>query len=190
MWDTFALLAIMYYAISCPIRLAAYIRSETLKSSYDALFFLDYAIDSLFIVDMLLRMRVYAYVSYASGRNEVIRDVKQIRRHYFGSKWFTVDLLTSIPLDLISLGTGYYAVYRIPKLARLLQLSALISRLQKNLDGCMQVTMNETQVSSLIMFMYSVLIVVWSSSGWNALRNGESAYHSVYWAFTTLTTVG
>lgn len=189
-WDIFALLAIMYYSISCPVRLAAYVGSDTLRSSYDLLFILDFFLDVLFITDILLRMRVYAYVSYANGRNEVIMDRKQMQRHYVRSDWFIIDLIASIPLDLISLGTGYYAVYRLPKLVRILQISALISRLQKNLDECMQVTMNETQVSSLIMFLYSLLIVVWSSSGWNALREGESAYHSVYWAFTTLTTVG
>jgi hypothetical protein len=189
-WDVFALLAIMYYSVSCPVRLAAYIGSNSLQSSYDMLFILDYAIDVLFITDMFFRTSVYAYVSYASGRNEVIMDRRLIQRHYVQSGWFIVDLLCSIPLDLVSLATGYYAVYRIPKLARILQLSRLISRLQKNLDECMQVTMNEMQVSSLIMFLYSVLIVVWSSAGWNALREGESVYHSVYWAFTTLTTVG
>jgi len=189
-WDVFALLAIMYYSVSCPVRLAAYIGSNSLQSSFDMLFILDYAIDVLFLTDMFLRTSVYAYVSYASGRNEVIVDRRLIQRQYLQSGWFPVDFLCSIPLDLVSLATGYYAVYRIPKLARILQLSRLISRLQKNLDECVHVTMNETQMSSLIMFMYSVLIVVWSSAGWNALREGESVYHSVYWAFTTLTTVG
>ena len=189
-WDIVAILAIMYYSISCPVRLASYIGSNSPRSSYDLLFGLDYAIDFLFLADMVLRLRVYAYVSYANGRNEVIMDRKQIQTHYIRSEWFAVDLFATIPWDVVSLGTGYYTLYRLPKVFRIWQISALISRLQKNLDECMQRTMNETQLSSLIMFLYSLLIIVWSSAGWNALRYGESGYHSVYWALTTLTTTG
>ena len=165
-WDIVALLAIMYYSISCPVRLASYIGSNSLRSSYDLLFVLDYAIDFLFLADMVLRLRVYAYVSYANGRNEVIMDRKQIQSHYIRSEWFAVDLFASIPWDVVSIGTGYYTLYRLPKVVRIWQISALISRLQKNLDECLQRTMNETQLSSLIMFLYSLLIIVWSSAGW------------------------
>ena len=189
-WDVVALLAIMYYSCSCPIRLASYIGSNSLRSSYDLLFVLDYAIDFLFLLDLFLRLRVYAYVSYSNGRNEVIMDRKQIQAQYVRSDWFAIDLLASIPWDIVSLGTGYYTLCRLPKLARIWQISPLLSRLQKNLDECMQRTMTETQLSSIIMFLYSLLIIVWCSSGWNALRYGESGYHSVYWALTTLTTTG
>ena len=169
-WDVLALLAIMYYSCSCPIRLASYIGSNSLRSSYDLLFVLDYAIDFLFLLDLFLRLRVYAYVSYANGRNEVIMDRKQIQAQYIRSEWFAIDLLACIPWDIISLGTGYYTLCRFPKLARIWQISPLLSRLQKNLDDCMQRTMTETQLSSIIMFLYSLLIIVWCSSGWNALR--------------------
>lgn len=189
-WDVVAVLTIMYYSCSFPIRLALYIGSNSLRASHDLLFLLDYAIDFLFLLDLFLRLHVYAYVSYANGRNEVIVDRKQIKAQYIRSEWFAIDLLASIPWDIVSLGTGYYTLYRLPKLARIWQISPLISRLQKNLDECMQRTMTETQLSSIIMFLYSLLIIVWCSSGWNALRYGESGYHSVYWALTTLTTTG
>ena len=103
LWDIFALLAIMYYCISCPIRLAAYIGSGTLQSSYDRVFIFDYTVDLLFIVDMILRLRVYAYVSYADGRSDVVVDRGQIQRHYMRSDWFAIDLLAVIPFDFVSL---------------------------------------------------------------------------------------
>ena len=189
-WDCFALSAIMYYCISCPVKLASYIRTDKLGSSYSPIFLLDYILDSSFMVDIYLRMRVYACVSYDNGRNEIVIDKDRIAAHYKNSNWFLIDIFSVIPFDLVSPATGYFALYRLSKMARVLQISPLISRLRSKLEECMQMTMNETQASSLIMFIYSVLIVVWSSAGWNALREGESAYHSVYWALTTLTTVG
>ena len=40
------------------------------------------------------------------------------------------------------------------------------------------------------MLLQSLLLIVWSSAGWNALRPEGSAIVSVYWAIATLSTVG
>ena len=189
-WDIFCLSAITYYSMSCPIRLASFINSGGIKQGFSMSFLLDYVLDFFFFVDVFLRMNVYAYVSYESGRNEVVLDREMMAKNYLGSHWFRVDIISIIPYDLISLATGYYSLYRIPKVVRTLQIPSIVSRLQRNLDECMQITMNETRVSTLKMFLASILIIVWSSAGWNAVRVEETAYESVYWAFTTLTTVG
>ena len=121
----------------------------------------------------------------------VVSDSRKIREKYLSSKKFKLDLLAVFPFDLISAGTGsYYAIYRLPKLLRVIQIPWVISNMQRHLDVCLKVKMNETQRSILLMFLYSLLFVVWSSAGWNALRPDESGILSVYWAITTLSTVG
>eukprot|EP00957_Ditylum_brightwellii_P094333 7182709-Ditylum_brightwellii.AAC.1 len=113
-----------------------------------------------------------------------------MRQSYKKSHWYAIDCLAAIPYDFLSAIIGYHTLFRFPKMIRAIQIPGMISRLQKNLLDCMDVAMNEAQVSSLAMFLCSFLIIVWSSAGWNAIRQNENAYESVYWAFTTLTTVG
>lgn len=190
-WDVISMAAILYYAIDSPTRIASYHRASVLDSAYDSHFFIDYCIDLMFIVDMILRSTIYSYGSYENGRTVVISDSLAIRRQYLSSEKFKIDLLAVLPLDLISAGTGsYHVLFRLPKLIRVMQIPSVVSDLQKHLDACMDVKMNETQRSVLLMLVYSLLLVVWSSAGWNALRPDESAILSVYWAITTLSTVG
>jgi len=190
-WDFIAIAAILYYAINSPVRIATYIRSNSLSTSYDYYFIIDYCIDVLFIVDMILRSTIYSYTTHEDGKTVIISDSTAIRHKYLSSKQFKVDLFAVVPFDVISAGTGsLYSMYRLTKLIRVVQIPQVISNLQKHLDGCLGIKMNETQRSVLLMILYSLLLIVWSSAGWNALRSGENAIVSVYWALTTLSTVG
>ena len=81
-------------------------------------------------------------------------------------------------------------MFRLSKLIRVLQIPQAISNLQKHLDACLDVKMNKTQRSVLLMLLYSLLLIVWSSAGWNTLRPEGSTIVSVYWAIATLSTVG
>jgi hypothetical protein len=189
-WDIFSLLFIIYYSVSSPIRFAFFFRNKTLEKTHDGSFFIDYIIDIIFVFDLLLRLQVYAYIDFNNGRNEVVVDRVMIRKNYMNSNWFKIDRIAIIPFDILSLIFGHHTLLRIPKLARVFQISSTVNRLQRNFDDCMDISMTESQSSGLIMLIYSVLIVVWSSAGWNAIRREERIYESVYWALTTLTTVG
>lgn len=189
-WDLFCIFAIMYYCISSPIRFALFYKSNTLEIAYNPSFYLDYVIDALFLVDLVLRLMVYAYIDIENGRNEVISDRLMIKKNYLQSTWFKVDRVAILPLDFLALPFGHHTLFRCSKLIRIFQLSKVVKRLQQHFDDCMSIPMTESQSSGLMMLLYSILIVVWSSAGWNALRNDERIYKSVYWALTTLTTVG
>lgn len=180
----------MYYSISCALRIAIYFRSGKLSSSFNLLFGIDYFFDAIFILDVFLRMKVYAYGCLENGRNKVILDQDLMKKHYLSSEFFKIDLIAIMPYDILSLVFGYPTLFRTPKIIRVYQMPSIISRMQKNMYDCVQITMNEAQVSAIIMLLFSILIVIWSSAGWNAIRDDEKGYESVYWAFTTLTTVG
>ena len=189
-WDVFAVLAIMFEAISVPMQIAVYIRASKLRSAYSWMFLIHYFIDIAFLSDLYLRMNTYTYTSFDGGRSETVVDRKMIRDHYLRSQWFRIDCLAIIPFDLLSLVIGHYTLLRVPKMTRVIQLPSTVSRLRKNLDTCFGTSVNERTNSGIIMFLSTILIIVWSSAGWNALRYNESGYKAVYWALTTLTTVG
>ena len=189
-FDIITIVAILYYTINAPVRIASYIRANAM-STYDIYFIIGYCIDLLFIVDMILRATIYSFTTHENGKSVVVSDSTAIRQKYLSSKKFKIDLFAVIPFDIISAGTGnYYALYRLPKMIRVIQIPQVISNLQRHLDASLNVKMNETQRSVLLMLLYSLLLIVWSSAGWNALRSNEGAVVSVYWAITTLSTVG
>jgi len=189
-WDVFAIITIMFEAISVPMQIAIYVRASALGSAYSWTFLIHYFIDIAFLVDLYLRMNAYAYTSFDGGRSETVVDRIMIRSQYLKSSWFRIDRLAVVPFDLLSLVIGHYTLLRVPKMIRVVQLPSILSRLRTNLDACFGKSVNETTNSGIIMLLSSILIVVWSSAGWNALRSNESGYKAVYWALTTLTTVG
>ena len=189
-WDILSLISIIYCSISIPIRFALFFRKDELQSAHGYSFFVDYTIDFLFILDFILRLEFYAYIHFDNGRNEIVTDRAMIRKKYIESSWFRIDRIAIIPFDMLSPLFGHPTLLRIPKLVRVYQIPSIIKRLQRNFDECMNVSMTESQSSGLIMLIFSILIVVWSSAGWNSIRNEERMYESVYWALTTLTTVG
>lgn len=192
LWDIMSLLATMYYATSFPLRFATKVHSGTLKLGFDWTFLVDYFFDLMFLLDIYLRINVFSYKAFVhdSGRNQVITDRILMRKHYIESRWFMFDCISNVPVDVISVFVGHLTLFRIPKLLRVSKIPAMVTKLQNDFDECLHITMNESQVSCMVMFLCSLLIIVWSSAGWNAIRTDESAVDSVYWALTTLTTVG
>ena len=212
--DLFYVLASMYYSISFPIRLCISYRSENLFSYFNASFLLDYFLDFIFIFDILLQMRYYAFVTYIDGREVIVSEPSQISHIYLRSHRCKIDIICSLPLDLFAFILGYPLLMRLPKLIRLQQIPGAVSDLMKHLVDCMQLSVNESYLSSIIMFLGTILLIIWSSSGWNAIRGNETFLQSTYWyvvkyklmmiffsihifspfifvrTFTTLTTVG
>ena len=190
-WDIFSIAAILYYSIDAPLRIASSYRASTLASSYDHSFVMGYCIDVMFVIDMILRSTVYAYSSYEHGRTIIVTNKSQISQKYVRSRKFKIDLFAVIPFDLISAGIGsHHLLFRLSKLIRVSQIPQVVTDLQNHLDTCAHIKTTEIQRSVLLMILYSLLLIVWSSAGWNALRQGESGVISVYWAITTLSTVG
>jgi CRP-like cAMP-binding protein len=190
-WDIVSIVAILYYTVDFPIRIAHYSRANSLETSYDASFIIGYFFDLLLIGDMILRSTVYAFTTHMDGKPVIVSDRAEIRRRYIHSGKFKLDLFASIPFDIISHIAGrFHLLFRLPKLIRVIQIPGGLSRLQEDLDVCMNVKTTETQKSILLMLIFSFLLIVWGSSGWNALRQDESGILSVYWTITTLSTVG
>jgi hypothetical protein len=78
---------------------------------------------------------------------------------------------------------------------RILQVNVNVNRLQKHFDEAMNITLTEAQNTIISMTIYTIVLIIWASVGWNIVRNSsdvvdEEFLQAVYWAFTTFTTVG
>jgi len=189
-WDLFALFSIMFYCIACSVELAKLYRRNKFREGHDYIHIMAYFMDACFLIDIFLRMNYYAYISYETGRNEIIDNRDMMRQTYMKGNNFKLDLVASLPIDLLALRFRRHPALRLTKMIRALQIPHFLSALQQHLEDSCKIILNETHVSILLMFLFSMLIMIWISSGWYAIRTEETAYDSVYWALTTLTTVG
>jgi hypothetical protein len=188
--DLFQLFGLMYYAIWTPVRVASLLRNSSLQIGMSTTFIFDYILDFLFLIDSALDFTIVAYVSYESGNDELKTNSSDIRKSYLRSPKFKIDVLALLPFEILSLIVGHFAVFRLSKLVRVLQIPTVMSNVKRHLEQSFNRRVNQSRVSISLMFWFSVLLIVWISSGWYSIRESDSAPDSVYWAFTTLTTVG
>ena len=97
-WDLFMLALILYSSVTVPFRMGMDHPAE------EGWWVLEASISLFFIADLLFNFNT----AYASG-DTLILDRDMIRQHYIGG-WFTVDLLSSIPLELIDFAMTYFRV--------------------------------------------------------------------------------
>ncbi len=172
-WDVLVLLATVFLAIFMPI--------EAVFGSLDAIWLIaaSAAISVVLAIDIRRRLRSLGG-SYLRG-------------------WFTVDLLAAIPFDLFALapgiaGTSAATGLRLLALMRVLRVSRLFL-LQRRWR--VQSSLNPAVLRLAFFVFWIALVAHWMASGWIALDGFESGppdlppYQSaLYWAITTLTTVG
>ena len=202
-WDILLLVIKGLYCIMIPVRICwnltaggfdpEVMGTDGLKDSFDLSLILEYIFDIVYWLDMAGQMHAFAYVDYNMG-SEVVVDRQLIASRYKESKRFRFDILTSIPFDILGGAVGYWSMWRLPKMTRIVHLINNVSQLQKHLEEAMQVTLTETHVSVINMTVFTLVLILWSSVGWNIARNlednRENFIKSIYWSFTTFTTVG
>ncbi|NNF88777.1 MAG: cyclic nucleotide-binding domain-containing protein [Acidimicrobiia bacterium] len=172
-WDALVLGATVFLAIAMPL--------EAVFESLDALWLMvaSAAISVVLVIDIRRRL-------HAEGR-----------RYLRG--WFPVDLLAAIPFDLFAeipgiAGTSAGTGLRLLALTRVLRVTRLFA-LQRRWR--IQTSLNPAVLRLSFFAFWIALVAHWMASGWIALDGPTSApsdlgpyQGSLYWAITTLTTVG
>ncbi|MBT8207863.1 MAG: cyclic nucleotide-binding domain-containing protein [Acidimicrobiia bacterium] len=172
-WHFLVLVSTIVLAILMPI--------EAVFGSLDAawLIVLSAAITVLLLADTLRRAR--------TGGQRYLRS------------WFVIDLLAAIPFDLVAelpgvAGTSSAEAFRMLALLRVLRVARLFV-LQRRWR--VQTSFNPAVLRLVFFAFWIALVAHWMASGWIALDGFESGpadlspYQSaLYWAITTLTTVG
>ncbi|XRB14297.1 voltage-gated ion channel [Pseudoscourfieldia marina] len=126
-WDALMALCVCYNCLIVPVRIGF---SE--KSKWSPLAITDLVIDLLFLLDIFL--------NFHTGFDDagyVLMDRKLVRRKYL-TTWFTFDLISSFPFDMLVIITASSAAssnlllyLRLPRLLRLLRLPRLFRYMSK-----------------------------------------------------------
>eukprot|EP00163_Fabomonas_tropica_P030364 TRINITY_DN681_c0_g1_i1.p1 TRINITY_DN681_c0_g1~~TRINITY_DN681_c0_g1_i1.p1 ORF type:complete len:1518 (+),score=303.17 TRINITY_DN681_c0_g1_i1:420-4973(+) len=196
LWDLCLLFGILYNAFIVPVRIAYGLRQEPV------IFAMDYIWDVLFWIGIPVQFRVAL-----SQRGIIQRDLTAIRRSYLRG-WFAWDILSILPLDLFLMATGDYQVVAIARLLRLIRV-AKVPRKFSNWEK--QAKINAILIRVCRLSFWIVLMAHWSGTVWFLIGDAEGKRtntswtlddglenatvgmkwsRSLYWAVTTLTTVG
>lgn len=175
--QVFIFIAINWTAIEAPLTYAL-----NLKTSLWQLY-LDGVVSTLFLVDMIIHIR-------DDLKSKALK--KKNKPKYLKSIWFPIDLLCTIPFDLISAyfgGIGSIQLFRLIRLFRILRIIKIIS-----LVGDLAILPRNLKIAGIV-FWVSTLFH-WIACGWMVIypdMTGDdvTAYSkAIYWTSTTLTTIG
>ena len=208
-WDLVVMLLIVYSAVTVPVRVCFASDAE------GWLWYFEVAMSFAFLFDLSLNFRM-AY--HRDGeRGELVTGRREIAIRYL-SGWFWIDAPSSLPVEVIELllpddvDTSNLAllralrVFRLVRLLKLLKLDALLGRLEELLDVNLRIVKLVFLVVKMF-FVAHLLACGWfyvathspGGESWLTTYDDGSAVDgplsrqylfSLYWAFTTLTTVG
>lgn len=116
-WDILMALLLLFTAVVTPFETAF------LETSVNALFILNRLVDFLFFVDMAVNF-LAPYQGKGKEEGQWIYDGGKIARNYLKS-WFTIDLLSLLPFDLVSTFVASPEIQRL-KVVRIVRLFRLL----------------------------------------------------------------
>jgi len=185
-WMGILSLAIIWTCLEAPLSFALNIKIEEHHMWIDAVFC------AIFLIDVFLRLTNKLHLPEQLSKADRLSFKEFKHEPYHKTKWFPIDLITSLPIDIIAamFGLGLPAMVlnaiRLARLVRVVKLRSLwyiIDFLPKAFK---------------IFFIAAGVTVTlhWIACGWMMLTPRGAAdnisYYivSLYWAVTTLTTVG
>lgn len=183
-WLGVLFVAILWTAFETPI---SFVLDFKIEESH---LWLDGFFCSIFLIDVFLRLT--NRLKLPENTKDSLTEENKDPKPYYKTLWFPVDLFTSIPFDIIAalLGLGVTAqvlnVLRLCRIVRVVKLRSLLSILEL-LPKPVKVVM----VASTVM-----LAIHWIACSWMLINPRPEldyiSYYNVslYWAVTTLTTVG
>lgn len=188
LWNGFMMLLSIFAGIEIPVRLVLDVPTE------GWIYVMDWVMTFFFSVDVLVNLLIFR------DKDDVEKEKEHqpINKHYLKT-WFTVDFLAAIPFGQLITGFSFdttqgFKALRIVKLTRLLKLVKLIPLIRRwgNLKS-----INPSMLRMLLFFFLVLFVAHWMACGWIALSTFDvnqdpvgTYIRSLYWVFTTMTTVG
>ncbi|MES0488717.1 MAG: ion transporter [Leptospirales bacterium] len=187
-WDIYIILITLFTAIEVPLRLAFSYTTGT------SIFQIEVLISISFAFDIIMNF----HMAYKSGTGYITSKSKIASRYLRG--WFTMDLLATIPFFLFTgvlaaEGAHSLRILRLFQLNRIIKLLG-IARFTKNWER--HHSLNPSMYRLIFFIIFISLAAHWIACGW-MLLGGVSDFSgtlfetytwALYWAITTLTTVG
>lgn len=186
LFQFFVNLCIVYSAIEVPLLIAFDPEPNPKWVLFDGLITLVFGLDII--------VRFYTAVEI---NGVLITDRREVARQYMRF-WFWVDLAATVPLELISSGllAGSHRAVRMFRLMRLARLLKLVKIHQVSRDWHTNRVLNQSAVRLVFFIFWILLVAHWIACGWVMLQgvqdseNDVTYVNALYWAITTLTTVG
>ena len=150
----------------------------------------DWCSDGFFLLSIFMTCRVFALTEInEQGKTLHITERDQMVVEYYRSGWMMLDVFTFFPYDLLRPGLGSPNLLRIPKLLIALKIPKMVGDLKKHAKR-RGVDLSLDNILIVNLSVATVLFTHWTSIVWAMLSENKEYISAVYWALTTLTTVG
>ena len=212
MWDLYILMFIIYSAITVPYRICFEAAADGI------MWYFEQAVTVLFFVDVVFNFKTAIPNTAEQAREQWVYDKLEIAKVYM-SGWFWIDFPSCIPVELIDIMMEgeqsqmgllrFLRLFRLIRLLRLLKVGEYIASLEEKFD----VNLTFLRIATMLLklcFLSHILACFWfytaaltgineETRTWvSEYDDGSAMYaephvqylYSMYWALTTLTTVG
>lgn len=176
--------AVVWTCIEGPIAFVLNERLEEHHLWWDGLFCLIFILDVYFRLTEKLKLPEYEKIHFASDNDSI--------KPYHKTWWFPIDLMTSLPFDIIAYSMGLTLPARLLGVLRLFRIIRVVK-----LRSIVLILNFLPKWLKIICIATAVLLAIhWIACGWMLISprtevDNFSFYSvSLYWAVTTLTTVG
>eukprot|EP00929_Paragymnodinium_shiwhaense_P118954 TRINITY_DN9084_c0_g1_i2.p1 TRINITY_DN9084_c0_g1~~TRINITY_DN9084_c0_g1_i2.p1 ORF type:complete len:873 (-),score=228.69 TRINITY_DN9084_c0_g1_i2:96-2714(-) len=218
MWDTLMAFLLFYLCIFLPLMIGfgtENVNEQAKSAGSDIAWWrimnvLDEAVNWLFIVDMLINFRTTFFTK--DGR-EVFDSIK-VAKHYMKT-WFFIDLLSSLPIELIT--AGFEVEQNDPKAVKVLKLGRVVRTLkvfrlgrllkhplllqiweELSVSAPVRTTLDLLMIFFITCFFCHWLACFMVALGGDILEGYDNVSESLpryymaafYWSMTTMTSVG
>lgn len=186
-WNVMISLLTLFVAVETPLRIVVGYPGD------GWLYALDWVVVTTFLADIGVQFRT----TVVEG-NQVVDEPGEVARRYLRG-WFTIDLIAALPVDLV-LGAVLPLPFLNTRMLRLLRLFRVVrlirfwSEMQTWQWGRY---LNPSLVRLTLFGFWIGLALHWVACGWLAMQPAPDASNpfdayviALYWAVTTLTTVG
>jgi hypothetical protein len=198
-WDCCCLLGLLYHLLFVPLRVCLVFKCNFERSHEECSGYWnyslagDYLVDCLFVADIILRSRFFAYKTIENQMEQVITNPQDIRTHFWLSRRLKLDLVSIIPVDIGAAFVGSLVYWRLSRVVSVLLVSDIVPGVLDFISAEYQSTVSTEARFVLYLSIVTVLTIFWTSLSWDMMHFGNDAedlLSSLYWCLTTMTTTG
>ena len=185
-WMAILTVAIFWTCLEAPLSFALKIDIQEHHLWWDALFC------SIFLIDVILRLKNKLNLPNIMEIESLNHLEEKTQKPYYKTLWFPIDLISSLPFDIIAFSLGLSVPGRVLSILRLFRLIRVFK-----LRSLIHILDFLPKAVKLSLIAGSIIVTIhWIACGWMLLniktQPDDITYYttSLYWAVTTLTTVG
>lgn len=185
-WLGVLFLAICWTAFEAPISFVLDYKVEEYNLWWDGFFC------TIFMVDIVLRLTNKLKLPDGATKWDITTNEQKMIKPYHKSLWLPIDIFTSLPFDIIVSALGFSVPTKLLSALRLMRIIRIVKL--RTLYDIMDFLPKWVKVSLVVTGV--MMLIHWIACGWMLVSPQDNldpfTYYNMalYWAVTTLTTVG